>query len=87
MNRLMILTGTIFMLSIHSGNAKTIKVPKEINGQKVYFVMWQKKHSSGSVSTRVDRARFRLKTKVPFPYQNSKTCFLNSKQKVITCRK
>jgi len=66
--------------------AKEIMVPKEINGQRVYYVAWSKKHASGSISTRTVRARFRRPIKVPYPYGNSKSCFLNSRQKIIACR-
>jgi hypothetical protein len=67
--------------------AKKIKVPKEINGQKVVWLKWTKNVSGGSVRTVVRRASFRFPVKKPYPMENVPTCFLNSHKKVITCRR
>ena len=87
MKLLVAISASFLLASATNSYGKSIKVPKEINGQAVKYVMWSKTHASGSISRRMVRARFSRPMKIPFPFGNSKTCFLNSKRESITCRK
>ncbi len=66
-------------------HAKTLKVPKEMNGERVHWALWKKNTSGGSIRREIVSVRFRSKIKVPNEYKRSKTCFLNSAKKILAC--
>ncbi len=71
--------------------AREITVPEKIDGQQVRYAVWKRSHASGGVSELRVNIPFRFnknkpyKINIRYPYQNSRTCFLNKKKEVIGC--
>lgn len=77
---------SFLLISSNIAFAEKISIPKQINGEKVHYILWQKKYSNGTVKTTYKSVRFKSKVNKPYGYTNAKTCFLNRKREAISCR-